>query len=227
MSNKKNSGNKLVVMRGVSGRYATEQELFWAGRFGNAYTVRNTGAQSIAGNLAQFAKILARTENVRSVLELGANIGLNLQAIQQLLPAAKLSAVEINRRAVAELKKIRGVKIHHQSLLEFKPGRRHDLVFVKGVLIHINPEKLIRAYDLMHKASARYICLVEYYNPTPVGISYRGHIDRLFKRDFAGEILQRFPDLRLVDYGFVYHGDPNFADDDITWFLLEKCGATR
>lgn len=143
-----------------------------------------------------------------------------------MVPAARLSAVEINRRAVAELKKLRGVKIHHQSLLEFKPDCRYGLVFVKGVLIHIHPDKLPEVYDLMHGASERYILLAEYYNPTPVGISYRGHADRLFKRDFAGEMLRRFPDLRLLDYGFVYHGDPNFADDDITWFLLEKHGAT-
>jgi spore coat polysaccharide biosynthesis protein SpsF len=26
----------------------------------------------------------------------------------------------------------------------------------------------------------------------------------------------------LVDYGFAYHRDPAFPQDDITWFLLEK-----
>jgi spore coat polysaccharide biosynthesis protein SpsF len=55
-----------------------------------------------------------------------------------------------------------------------------------------------------------------------VSIPYRGHEDRLFKRDFAGELLSRFGDLRLIDYGFVYHRDPKFPQDDITWFLLEK-----
>ena len=40
--------------------------------------------------------------------------------------------------------------------------------------------------------------------------------------NFAGEMLDRFRDLRLVDYGFVYHRDVNFPQDDITWFLMEK-----
>jgi spore coat polysaccharide biosynthesis protein SpsF len=44
----------------------------------------------------------------------------------------------------------------------------------------------------------------------------------LFKRDFAGEMMDRYPDLKLLDYGFVYHRDPAFPDDDITWFLMEK-----
>jgi spore coat polysaccharide biosynthesis protein SpsF len=55
-----------------------------------------------------------------------------------------------------------------------------------------------------------------------VSVPYRGHAERLFKRDFAGEMLKRYPKLRLLDYGFAYHGDANFPQDDITWFLLEK-----
>jgi pseudaminic acid biosynthesis-associated methylase len=71
-------------------------------------------------------------------------------------------------------------------------------------------------------SSKKYICIAEYYNRTPVSINYRGHDERLYKRDFVGEVLDKFPSLTLVDYGFVYHRDPNFPQDDITWFLLEK-----
>ncbi len=81
---------------------------------------------------------------------------------------------------------------------------------------------LPRVYDLLHQASQRYICVVEYYNPSPVTIPYRGETDKLFKRDFAGEMLDRFSDLRLVDYGFSYHRDNNFPQDDANWFLLER-----
>ena len=35
-------------------------------------------------------------------------------------------------------------------------------------------------------------------------------------------MLDAFPDLRLIDYGFVYHRDPNFPQDDLNWFLMEK-----
>lgn len=206
-------------------QFETEQEAFWAGGFGDEYTGRNRGANWIASNVAFFAKVLRRTSSVGSVLELGANIGMNLRALRNLLPEARLSAVEINAQAVEELQKIPELGIHHGSLLDFEPTEKSDLVLIKGVLIHINPDKLPDVYDVMHKASSRYICLAEYYNPTPVAIPYRGHTDRLFKRDFAGEMLQRHPDLRLVDYGFAYHGDPNFPQDDLTWFLLEKTTA--
>lgn len=42
------------------------------------------------------------------------------------------------------------------------------------------------------------------------------------KRDFAGEMLDWFSQLRLADYGFGYRRDPAFPQDDVTWLLLEK-----
>ena len=53
-------------------------------------------------------------------------------------------------------------------------------------------------------------------------MAYRGFRRRLFKRDFCGELMDRFPDLELLDYGFGYRRDPNFPLDDGTWFLLQK-----
>jgi len=114
------------------------------------------------------------------------------------------------------------VQLYHQSILNFVPEQTFDLVLIKGVLIHINPDKLPQVYDILYQSSQRYICISEYYNPSPVTIPYRGHSDKLFKRDFAGEMLDRYSDLQLVDYGFNYHRDLHFPQDDTTWFLLEK-----
>ncbi len=204
--------------------FKTDQEQFWAGNFGNDYASRNMGELFLASQVNYFSKILGRTDGVNSALELGANIGVNLQAIHLLLPQAKLTAVEINKSAAAKIPKVvtGPVTVHNKSLLEFTSKSQWDFVFVKGVLIHINPEKLTRVYDLLYKSSKKYICIGEYYNPSPVGIDYRGHKDRLFKRDFCGEIMKEYSDLSLIDYGFSYHNDRNFPQDDITWFLLEK-----
>lgn len=202
--------------------YKTEQEEFWAGEFGDDYTERNTGSQLIAGNIALFASIIARTRQVKSILEFGANRGLNLLALRNLLPAAELSAVEINPKAVKELETIRNLNIYRQSMLDFSIDYKRDLVLSKGLLIHIAPEMLPRAYEVLFESSCRYICLAEYYNPRPVEIKYRGNKGKLFKRDFAGEMMDRYPDLALLDYGFIYHRDYNFAQDDMTWFVLEN-----
>ena len=202
--------------------YKTEQEEFWAGQFGDDYVERNHGGAIIAGNLALFSHVLEHTTGIRSAIEFGANIGMNLLALRALVPGIALSAIEINQKAVAALEAIGGVTVFPQSILDYAPESTHDLVLVKGVLIHIDPDQLARVYDLLQASSARYICVAEYYNPSPVELPYRGNRDRLFKRDFAGEMLDRFPLLRLAGYGFRYHRDPNFPQDDITWFLLEK-----
>lgn len=205
--------------------YKTEQEAFWAGEFGNEYIGRNAGDELLAANLAFFSKALASARGLGSCIEFGANIGMNLRALKLLYPQQEQHAIEINPQAAAELgKAIPPANIHRASILDFSPQRSWDLALIKGVLIHINPDWLPQVYDALHRAAGRYLLVCEYYNPSPVAINYRGHSDRLFKRDFCGEILDRHADLELIDYGFAYRRDPNFPQDDITWFLMEKKG---
>lgn len=203
-------------------QFSTEQEQFWAGGFGDEYAGRNASAQLLAGNLAFFSKIIGRTGPLDSVVELGANIGMNLKALSQLLPAAKLGAVEINEKACQALRAMSGVEVVQGSLLDSRTSKPSALSFVKGVLIHINPEKLPDAYRSLAESSTKWVMIAEYYNPSPMTVSYRGHSERLFKRDFAGEFMIAYPEFHLVDYGFLYRRDPVFPQDDITWFLMER-----
>ena len=62
----------------------------------------------------------------------------------------------------------------------------------------------------------------EYYSSIPLTIRYRGHNDKLFKRDFASEMLDKYPDSKLVGYGFSYIKDLTSPQDDITWLLMQK-----
>jgi pseudaminic acid biosynthesis-associated methylase len=203
--------------------YKTEQEAFWAGNFGTGYIQRNQGEALLASNLDFFSKALRSATGVKSCIEFGANIGMNLKAIQLLRPGIELHGIEINEEAARHLGEvISSEHVYGGSILDFAPGRTWDLALIKGVLIHINPQELPTVYDKLVQSCTRYLLVAEYYNPSPVAIPYRGHSDRLFKRDFAGEILDRHPSMRLVDYGFAYHRDPNYPQDDITWFLLQK-----
>ncbi|MHB2153624.1 pseudaminic acid biosynthesis-associated methylase [Calditrichota bacterium GD2] len=138
------------------------------------------------------------------------------------MPDASFSAVEINKLAYDELKKLEWLKTYNESILTFNSNEEYDLIFTKGVLIHINPDYLEEVYNKLYKYSKKYILVAEYYNPVPIEVKYRGYSGKLFKRDFAGELLNKYPDLKLVDYGFSYHLDPNFPQDDLNWFLISK-----
>ena len=205
----------------------TEQEKFWAGEFGTEYSDRNVGANILASNLALFADIFKRVSKLSSVVEFGSNIGLNLKALDLLYPGQAQSAVEINEVAAKKINDaLPNTKVFNLSISDFEPGMLVegpcDLALIKGVLIHINPEQLNMVYEKLYESSKRFILVCEYYNPKPDTVSYRGHADKLFRRDFAGELLDRYSDVNLVNYGFAYHRDPSFPQDDLTWFLLER-----
>lgn len=200
----------------------TEQEKFWSGSFGDDYCDRNSGPDLHAANLSFFSEVVNNTCDLRSVIEFGCNIGMNLKALNQVLPNAKISGVEINEKAAKIASETCNAEVINDSLLEVNLAEKYMMTFTKGVLIHINPDELNLVYEKLYEASERYVLVAEYYNPVPVTIPYRGKDDVLFKRDFAGEIMNKYPDLHLVNYGFLYRNDPNFPQDDISWFLMEK-----
>ncbi|MEO8313282.1 MAG: pseudaminic acid biosynthesis-associated methylase [Pseudomonadota bacterium] len=205
--------------------FQTDQEAFWAGDFGAEYIGRNEGAALLASNLNFFSQALRSAGPLNSCIEFGANIGMNLRALKLLYPHMSQRGLEINPQAASILKDLLGESaVFSGSIFDYETSQAApaDLALIKGVLIHIQPEMLALTYRKLHESSKRWILVCEYYNPSPVAIPYRGHSDRLFKRDFAGEMLDTFDDLKLVDYGFAYRRDPAFPQDDITWFLMEK-----
>ena len=200
----------------------TEQEVFWEGEFGNEYTDRNNSSL-INSNINLFKKILNPELKITTIFEIGFNRGLNLLALKEINNNLQLNGLEINNYAYEITKNLNICdKIYNESIIDFSEKENYDLVFTKGVLIHINPDKLNDVYQKMYDLSSKYILIAEYYSRDVREIKYRGNDNKLFKRDFCGELMTKFPKLKLLDYGFVYYRDPLFPQDDTTWFLLEK-----
>lgn len=194
---------------------------FWAGQEGVDYIDRNTSPNLLASNLVLFAGILDRFQiHPSSIFEFGANIGLNLDALRLLLPQATLKCVEINPRAHRELIK-KNYSAHLGDIESFATNETFDLVFTKGVLIHIDPSNLLSVYKKMIQFSSRYILLAEYFSRTPTDLRYHGKENVLFKRDFAAEIIELDSTLEVVGSGFSSRLSV-FPQDDINWYLLEK-----
>lgn len=113
--------------------YTTEQESFWAGAFGDEYIGRNQGDyigrnqgdSLLASNLNFFSKSLARVHNLRSCIEFGANIGLNIKALKLLYPDMNFRAAEINETAARHLGELIGQdNVYCGPILEFTPPAR-------------------------------------------------------------------------------------------------------
>jgi pseudaminic acid biosynthesis-associated methylase len=206
---------------------ATAQSAFWQGEFGDEYTHRN--AIKASDREPFFKTIIDRAPDIETVLELGANKGHNLIALNNVKSSIQSAGLEINPTAVEQLQAIPSVTGIHGDILadEFALNDTYDLVMTCGVMIHLNPEKLTLVYNRMRKASNKYVLINEYFNPSPVQINYRGHDDRLFKRDFAGEFLDvadaAGDPFDVVDTGFLWRrNSPSW--DDTTWFLFKRRG---
>ena len=198
-----------------------EQEKFWKGSFGNTYISRNINNSIINSNKQLFLKINKYINGSKSLIEFGCNVGLNLIALKKINNKLKLTGVDINKSATKILMKNKNVEVINDSILNINLKTKYDITLIKGVLIHVNPKELNKVYEKLYTYSKKYIYLAEYYNPSPTKILYRGHKNKLFKRDFAGEMMDKYKDLKLIDYGFAYHRDKH-PQDDLCWFLLKK-----
>jgi pseudaminic acid biosynthesis-associated methylase len=204
----------------------TPQSEFWRGEFGNSYTDRNVASpDQLQARRALWADILSHTLPAppQSILEVGANLGINLRSLRA-LTSARFIAVEPNDKARQQLvhdgivssADVRGGVATRIDL----PNAAADLAFTSGVLIHIHPDQLESSIREIHRCSARWIVAIEYFSDKPEMIPYRGHDDRLFKRDFGGFWLDIFPDLRITAYGFAWKRVTGL--DNLTWWLFEK-----
>ena len=204
-------------------KFKTDQEIFWSGKFGDEYIGRNKNSDLLTSNINFFINALKRSKNIESCIEFGANIGMNIKALKIIFPKIDFYGLEINNRAAELLgNEIPKKNIFKESILDFQIKEKWDLTLIKGVLIHIDPDQILKVYKKLFESSRKYILICEYYSRNPEALIYRGFKNKLFKRDFAGDMLDIYPNLYLLDYGFVYHKDQKFPQDDITWFLLEK-----
>jgi pseudaminic acid biosynthesis-associated methylase len=176
----------------------TPQLDFWRGDFGNLYIDRNkASADNLRALVALWVEIMAHTLPAppQSILEVGANIGNNLRALRA-ITGARFYAVEPNEKARDILLRDQVVapadlRDGFASSINFADGVA-DLAFTSGVLIHVHPDQLLASLKEIYRCSARWIVCIEYFSDKPEMIPFRGHDDRLFKRDFRRLLARQF-----------------------------------
>ncbi len=198
-----------------------QTEAFWQGEFGNEYTERNRGRIEI--NKRFFTRAFMAAEWFDSLIEFGAGSGENLMALNELAPKMTLVGVDINPLAYQMLEKnldkCESALALQGSFLNMT-FPKYDCAMTKGVLIHMAPEDLQTAYEKLYETAGRYILIAEYFSPEPREIEYRQHAGKLWTRDFGGEMLDKYPDLKLLDVSF--HYNRTTGQDNITAWLMEK-----
>ena len=205
----------------------TKQLEFWEGDFGDAYAERNRlTPQDITARGRHLDKIFIASGIGRnsSILEVGANIGLNLKGLRKCGWDGLFYAIEPNKKAYDILisdEDIALTQCNKRDGFDLPFGENSiEMVFTCGVLIHVHPDDLFRVCSEIYRVSGEYIGCLEYFSPEPEEIGYRGYQELLFKRDFGAFYLDHWPNLRLLDYGFLWKRVSGF--DNVTWWLFEK-----
>ena len=186
-----------------------EKNLFqWKSNFGNLYIERNPLNKNNLDTRKTMWRVLLQNlalDNMKTVLEVGCNVGLNLKAIGE-LHKCDLFGIEPNEKARKIVLENKICKKHNlfdgtADNLDFK-DKSIDLIFTNGVLIHIPEDKLIQSMQEIFRVSKRYIISIEYFADKPEEIKYGDEQVLLVKRDYGSLWLDNFKNLKLIDYGF-------------------------
>jgi pseudaminic acid biosynthesis-associated methylase len=203
------------------------QEEFWVHNLSSSYIEANPYLGPSESKLAEKAwrQILTEIDfsDVNRFLECGSNIGRNIKTLARVLPNAKASVIEINPKALERCRLNNEIELEFLgSIKDAVFSTRFDLVFTCGVLIHINPDDLVRTLTNMFQLSNKYVVVAEYFNRTPVTMNYHGEDEKLFKRDWGKFVLENF-DTELLNYGFLWGQEYDVAGfDDITYWVFRK-----
>lgn len=193
----------------------------WTGEFGDSYTRRNTDS-TLEARRSMWSMLLP--SDCKSVLEVGANTGLNLAAIELNQPNMEFYACEPNDMAREELEAngvvpALNITADYADKLRF-PDEIVDLAFTSGVLIHIPAEKLIPSMREIHRCAKKWIICGEYFAPSEEMVPYRGHMDVLWRRNYGGLWLDNFLDLRCTACLFAW--DRLTGLDNLTYWVFHK-----
>lgn len=195
----------------------TSQLNLWRSEFGRDYTDRNDREKP--ERVTSWKRVLDGIAPAR-VLEIGCNVGWNLEYLRRLGVAElygiepQLYAVERARWRGPQFGVLQGTAFD----LPFKDGW-FDLSFTSGVLIHISPETVGTALDEIYRVSKKWIVAIEYDDKKETEINYRGHAGALWKRDHGALWMNRFPNLREIRSIELGAAD---GYDDCTAHLFEK-----
>lgn len=197
----------------------TRLENLWSGEFGDQYGVRNSNAAE--GRAAFWGELLAEFP-VSSALEVGCNVGGNLQWVSEAVMPRTVYGVDINEQALEELRtripQVNAVWAPAREL-PFR-DRWFELAFTMGVLIHQPPETLPLVMSEIVRCSRKYVLCGEYFAEDLTEVPYRGQTGALWKQDFGATYQRLFPELKLRKKGFLPKGVGSW--DDVTYWLFEK-----
>lgn len=146
----------------------------------NSYTEENK--EKSQEELSNFIYHVSLGLNAKTVLEGGCNVGNNLSKFPT---SVNITGIDLNEKAIEIAKsKFSTFNFKVSSLQEIPfPDSSFDIVFTRGVLIHIPKEDMAQVVKELHRVSKKWIFNLEYFGEDGKMISWKRGEDLLWYRD--------------------------------------------
>jgi len=150
----------------------------------NVYTKENLGTEQ--QKLGDFIYHLTLGLGAKKICEVGTNVGNNLIGFPK---TSDVTGVDLNEYALSINKeKHPEFKFDLASALDLPySDDSFDLVFTRGVLIHIDPTNIDKAIDELFRVSKKWIVNLEYFGEDSKSISWKRGDDLLWYRDMKAK----------------------------------------
>ena len=192
---------------------------WWKSSEGDAYAKRCAWDDELVSRRRGTLRSWAYGSSGASILEIGCNIGMNLEAVSGnfLLRYGIEPNSDARLQAVQNLSRTAQVLDGCAENLPFA-DQSVECVMTVGVLIHIRPDALPRVLREMARVAKSQVLLIEYFAPTSTPVEYHGDV-RLWKDDFGRRMEEATP-FRVSETGFLRPEDG--FDNCVAWLLTKE-----
>lgn len=135
---------------------------YFSGEGGNQYTDRNKSSIEDGRSASDLIYNIVKMKKIKTICEIGCNTGHNLSRLKDLCDV--VCGVDINKKALEEGKKLYPfVKFVEGSSFNLPLYENSfELIFSRGVCIHLHPESILNALNEMKRVSKKFIINIEY-----------------------------------------------------------------
>ena len=179
----------------------------------NTYT--NDNLETEQQKLGDFFYHLSLGLGAKKICEVGTNVGNNLMGFPKQFD---VTGIDLNEHALSiAKKKYPEFKFDLDSILKLPyADSTFDLVFTRGVLIHIDPKNIDKATSEIFRISKKWIVCLEYFGEDAKSIPWKRGNDLLWYRNMKTKWVSHSIEV-ITDMAM-----PDEIDSGKTWLTVAK-----
>jgi 2-polyprenyl-3-methyl-5-hydroxy-6-metoxy-1,4-benzoquinol methylase len=106
-------------------------------------------------------------EDIRTIIEVGCGFGRITKILRRVFPEARIMVIDVSEDQIKEAKKLelKNTEFFTMSLFEIMETSHCDMVFACEVLMHITPDRIDEALQILRRTANKHFIHVDWYEP--------------------------------------------------------------